>query len=162
MPTEKHEEMQLLIDKSLGGEMAREENDFLIAHLNSCPECRKYQASAGRIVAALEGFTFEVTPDLNAKVQRSVEELVGELQAARQERRQMRMASFFAFLLSFLGSSVVWPAAGFLAARFSIAPDAMQLTLLVLWVGPSLFSALLLPVVSGWLEGHEVQKGWTS
>jgi hypothetical protein len=162
MPIENHQEIQLLIDKSLSGEILPEEEKSLLEHLHACAECREYKANSTRVVAALDGFTFEVTPDLNAKVQRSIQQLVVKQEAAKQEQRQMRIASISAFLLSFLGSSVVWPASDFLAARFQISAGAMQFGLLFLWVAPSLLISLLLPVISKLLLNHEAQKGWTS
>src|SRR5216683_2149783 len=131
MRIETHEEIQLLIDKSLSGKILPKEEKSMLEHLRSCVECQKYKASTSRVVAALDGFAFDVPPDLNAKVQRSMQQLILKMEAAKQEQRQLRMVSISVFLLSFLGSSVVWQASDFLAARFQISAGAMQLGLLL-------------------------------
>ena len=161
MRIENHEEIRLLIDKQLGETLARDEEKFLQEHLKSCEECRKYQAGVRAVVTAMEGFTFEVAPELNARVQRSMQEAVSQIEGQEQERSQMRTASLFAFVLSFLGSSLVWPVSDFLAARFEISAGVTDLILLLLWVGPSLLVSLLLPVVSSLLN-RPAEKGWRS
>lgn len=161
MRIENHEEIRLLIDKQLGETLARDEDKFLVEHLESCEECQKYRAGARDVVAAMEGFTFEVAPELNARVHRSMQEAVSQMEAQEQERKQMRVASLFAFVLSFLGSSVVWPVSDFLAARFEISAGVTDLILLLLWVAPSLLVSLLLPVISSLLN-RQAEKGWRS
>ena len=161
MRIENHEEIRLLIDKSLGGDISREEEKSLLEHLRFCQTCQEYKSSVSTVVSAFDGFAFEVTPELNTKVHRSLQQLIQKMEAGKMEQRHMRIASFSAFLLSFLGSSVVWQVSDFLAARLQLSPGAMEIGLLLLWVAPSLLISLLLPVIPSLLN-RQAQKGWAS
>jgi hypothetical protein len=157
-----HEQTRLLIDKSLGVELSRQEQESLRTHVLSCPPCQQYQASTQRVVAALDGFRFEVQPDLNASVHQSMQQLLYKMEADDTARRSMLCSSLSAFLLSFLGSSVVWQLSDYLAAYARMSAGELQTLLLLVWIMPSLLVCLVFPFIPGLLLYRRTQKGWTS
>jgi hypothetical protein len=157
-----HEQTRLLIDKSLGAALSPQEQESLHAHLLACAQCQLYQAGTSRVVAALDGFAFEATPDLNANVQRSMQQLLQKMEADDAARRNMLWTSLSAFLLSFLGSSVVWQLSDYLVAYAHMSAGELQTILLLIWIMPSLLVSFLFPFIPGLLMVRRTQKGWTS
>jgi hypothetical protein len=157
-----HERTCLLIDKSLSAELSLQEQESLHAHMLSCARCQQYQAGNSRVVAALDGFTFELPLDLNANVHRSMQQLLHKMEKDHAARRSMLWTAFSAFLLSFLGSSVVWQLSDYLAVYAHMSAGELQTILLLVWIMPSLLISFLFPLIPGLLMVRRTQKGWRS
>jgi hypothetical protein len=162
MRTERHEEFRLLIDRSFAGEISKEDAEALREHLNMCTVCGKYEGSRTRLIAALGGFAFEATPELDAHVHRSMEKLLHEMKKDAIERRRSLMISAAAFLLGFLGTLLLGGPADFLASFLHLASSSVQLGLWLFWIVPALVVATFIPVFSRSLATAQVQKGLTS
>jgi anti-sigma factor RsiW len=162
MKIENHEEIRLLVDKSSCQELSQEEASALENHLHDCAACQEYKSKTDRVVRALEGFSFVVAPELNAKVERSMLQLAERIKVEKLEHKRMLLTSSAAFLLSLLGSSVAWQFADFLAVQFHLPVSEIQTGVFVLWIAPSLLAAFLLPLIPNLLMNRQSEKGWTS
>jgi predicted anti-sigma-YlaC factor YlaD len=159
MRVERHEEIRLLIDRSFFAEISQEDAAALREHLNMCSVCRKYEGTSTGMIAALGGFAFEATPELDAQVHRSIEDLLQEMETDAIERRRSLMTSAAAFLLSFLGSLLLGGPADLLASLLHLAHSRVQFGLWIFWILPSLLAATFIPVFSSSLRTVQVQKG---
>jgi anti-sigma factor RsiW len=161
-----HENFRLLIEQSFGGELSREDETALRSHLESCAACHQYKITVSQIASALGGFAFESTLEQTAHVQRTVLAFAHSLETAHQERSQRALVSLAAFVLSFLGSSVVWQLSDFFATLLHVSSRQIELGMLVLWVAPSVLASFALPLISAFPFHRQSQvasqKGWTS
>jgi hypothetical protein len=162
MRIERHEEVRLLIDRSLADEISQEDATALREHLNMCIACRKYEDASTGLIAALGGFAFEATAGLDAQVHRSMESLLQEMEADAMERRRSLMTSAAAFLLSFWGSLLLGGPADLLASFLHLAHSSVQFGLWLFWIVPSLLTATFIPIFSSSLREAQVQKGVAS
>jgi hypothetical protein len=144
-PKNGHEEIRFLIDESLNGTIEQHEEILLADHLSTCLECREYCAEIDCVVAALGGFAFESTPGLHAQVHRSMQQQLQKMEADRSQRHRELLTSGAAFVLSFLGSFLLWQPSDSLAG---------------FWIVPSLLAALLIPIVPTLLMKAQSSKGF--
>jgi anti-sigma factor RsiW len=147
MQTDLHQSIRHLIDRSLADELAHKDQQSLREHLHECAACQKYAEDSRRAIAALGGFSFPATPDLQAKVFSALAERAQQLQAAQPGRRRIVRVSIAALLLTIVGSFAALHIGNPLAVVLHLEPAQAQAGVLALWVLPSLFFALLLPVV---------------
>jgi anti-sigma factor RsiW len=162
MRDERHEEVRLLIDRSLSGEISEEDATALREHLDLCTACRRYEGTSANVIAALGGFAFEATPGLDAQVHRSIENRLQEIETDAMERRRSLMTSAAAFLMSFLGSLLLGGPADSLASFLHLALGSVQFGLWLFWIVPSLLAATFIPAFSSSLRTSQIQKGVTS
>jgi Putative zinc-finger len=147
MQTDLHQSIRRLIDRSLADELALKEQQSLREHLHECAACQKYAEDSRRAIAALGGFSFPANPDLQAKVFSALAERAEQLDAAQPNRRRVVQVSIAALLLTIVGSFAALHIGNPLAAVLHLEPAEAQAGVLALWVLPSLFFSLLLPVV---------------
>jgi anti-sigma factor RsiW len=147
MNTELHESFQRLIDESLAGAISAEKERFLREHLDTCAPCQEYLSASNRVIASLEGFSFEVNPTLNARVLASLRLRAQQLQAAQPGRRRWLLISLAAVVLTMGGSFVDLQFGRLIAAVFDIQRTQVQRGLLAFWIVPSLCVLLLFPLL---------------
>ena len=150
MPTDLHDAMRHIIDKSLVGEASAPEQQELRKHLLGCATCQKYASDSRRAIVGLNGFSFApfaADPGLQAKVHESLALRAQQLQAAQPGRRRIVQVSIVALLLTVLGSWGALHVCTPLAALLHLEPAQAQTGVVALWIFPSLCFALLLPVL---------------
>ena len=150
MPTDLHDAMRHIIDKSLVGEASAPEQQELRKHLLGCATCQKYASDTRRAIVGLNGFSFApfaADPGLQAKVHESLALRAQQLQAAQPGRRRIVQVSIVALLLTVLGSWGALHVGTPLAALLHLEPAQAQTGVVALWIFPSLCFALLLPVL---------------
>lgn len=147
MPTDHHESMRHIIDKSFAGEASLSEQHALREHLLACSACQHYASQNSRVIASLAGFSFPVDTDLQAKIFASLAVRAQQLQAAQQHRQRIARTCVLAILLAVVGSFCASYAGAPLAALLHLEPAQTQAGLFALWILPSWGFALLLPVL---------------
>jgi len=147
MNTDDHQSFQHMIDESLAGAISAEKERFLREHLDTCAPCQEYLSASNRVIASLEGFSFEVNPTLNARVLASLRLRAQQLQAAQPGRRRWLLISLAAVVLTMGGSFVDLQFGRLIAAVFDIQRTQVQRGLLAFWIVPSLCALLLFPLL---------------
>jgi anti-sigma factor RsiW len=150
MPTDLHDAMRHIIDKSLVGEASAPEQQELRKHLLECAPCQKYASDTRRAIVGLNGFSFApfaADPSLQAKVHESLALRAQQLQAAQPGRRRIALVSIIALVLTIAGSLGALHMGTPLAALLHLEPAQAQTGVVALWIFPSLCFALLLPVL---------------
>ena len=142
-----HESFQHMIDESLAGGISAEREKSLRDHLHTCAPCQEYLSASNRVIASLEGFSFEVNPTLNARVLASLRLRAQQLQAAQPGRRRWLLISLAAVVLTMGGSFVDLQFGRLIAAVFDIQRTQVQQGLLAFWIVPSLCVLLLFPLL---------------
>jgi hypothetical protein len=147
MPTDLHDTMRHIIDKSLVGEASAPEQQELRKHLLGCAPCQKYASDSRRAIVSLNGFSFAADAGLQAKVHESLALRAQQLQAAQPGRRRIVLVSIIALVLTIAGSLGALHMGTPLAALLHLEPAQAQTGVVALWIFPSLCFALLLPVL---------------
>jgi hypothetical protein len=156
MQTERHQEMNL-IDKLLAGDASQSEERKLRDHLRECALCQQYMDASNRAVTGLSGFSFEIDPNLNARVQNAITQRVQQLEVEQPRRHTLRTFAA-ALALTVVGSIAAWNSTGFAAARLNLAPSQFQLGLLIFWVVPSALISIFIPVISRLTAGQPLSR----
>ncbi len=148
-----HERFQRMVDESLAGNIAVEKQQSLREHLATCVPCQEYLNASNRVISGLSGFSFEVNPNLNAKVlaalrlqaQQTPSAHPGHLQFMRQHNVQFKIWAAFAvaLMLSFVGSALVYLMVTRLAVPMYFDIAQVQTGVLVFWLLPSFCAAAL-------------------
>jgi anti-sigma factor RsiW len=155
MNTDHHATMRSVIDKTLVGYATPQEEQSLREHLPTCAECQEYLSAGTRVIAGLGGFSFDVDPDLQAKVLWSLKLRAQQLEATQPSRRRMVWGCVAALLLLVTGSLIALQVGNLAAAFLSLQPTQVQRVWLALWVVPSLCFLLLFPVLPRLLDRKE-------
>ena len=142
-----HESFQHMIDESLAGGIAGEREQSLREHLDTCTPCQEYLSANNRVIAGLDGFSFDVDPNLNARVFASLRLRAQQIQAAQPGRRRWALISVAAVVLTMGGSFVDLQFGGLIASVFDIQRMQVREGLLAFWIVPSLFVLLLFPLL---------------
>ena len=137
-----------LIDKSFLEEVSEGERRLMHDHLRECDGCRRYVERTGRTIRALREFTFTSEPDSSAQV---LEMLAHHTESVRQHNGQLKIWAAFAVALSmaFGGSALVYQMVMRLAAPMHFDSAQVQAAVLLLWLLPSVCSALYLLAARG-------------
>jgi hypothetical protein len=164
MNIDNHDTFQRMIDESLASALSAETERSLREHLSTCATCREYLSASNRVIAGLSGFSFEVSPTLNARVLAALrlqaEEGRGILAhhtgAIRQHSVPFKSRAAFAVALSmsFVGSGLVYRVARLLAVPIHFDTAQVQAGVLVFWLLPSLCAALCLLAAPGEKRGN--------
>jgi len=151
-----HESFQRMVDESLAGTISAEKQPSLREHLSICVPCQAYLSASNRVIAGLSGFSFEVTPTLNAKVLAALRQQAQQVRSAQPDRLQCMprhivgvtfWAAFAAALsMSVVGSALVYQAAKVMTVPMHFDTVQVQACVLVFWLLPSLCAALCLIV----------------
>ena len=154
MNIDHHDTFQRMIDESLAGVLSAEKEQSLRAHLSTCATCREYLSAGNRVIAGLSGFSFEVNPNLNARVLAAIRLqadgghgiLARDTGTMRQNSGPFKNWAAFAVALSmsFVGSGLVYQMAERLAVPRHFVSAQIQAGVLVFWLLPSLCAALCL------------------
>lgn len=150
-----HQAMRHIVDKSLVGEASPPEQQALRKHLLGCAACQKYASDSRRAIVSLNGFSFApfaTDPGLQAKVHAALDARAQQLHATQHSRKRPNYASIVqvslaALLLTIVGSFAALHVGSPLGTLLHLDPAAAQSGVVALWVLPSLFFSLLLPVV---------------
>ncbi len=158
-----HERFQRMVDESLAGTIAVEKQQSLREHLATCVPCQEYLNASNRVISGLSGFSFEVNPNLNAKVlaalrlqaQQVPSAQPGYLQFMRQHDVQLKIWAAFAvaLVLSFVGSALVYLMVMRLGVSMHFGIAQVQTVVLVFWLLPSFCAALCLLAARGRKRG---------
>jgi hypothetical protein len=81
MPADRHESICHIIDKSLAGGASVQEEQSLREHLLTCAPCGEYLAASNRAIAGLQGFSFDMDPELDRRVLASLAVRAQQLEA---------------------------------------------------------------------------------
>jgi hypothetical protein len=146
-PTNLHNEMRQIIDKSLMGEASPVEQQALRKHLLACAACQKYASDSRRAIVGLNGFSFAADPDLQTKVHAALDLRMQQLPAAQPSRRRIVMVSIAALLLTIVGSFGALNMGNPLAATLHLPLAQAQAGLFTFWIVPSWCFALVLPLL---------------
>jgi anti-sigma factor RsiW len=159
MKTDHHEHFERMMDESLAGLLSAEKEHSLREHLSTCATCKDYLSANNRVIAGLSGFSFEVSPTLNARVlevlKLQAEEgrgiLARDTGTMRQHSVPLKNWAAFAVALSmsFVGSGLVYQIARRLAVPMQFDATQVQVGVLVFWLLPSLCAALCLLAAPG-------------
>jgi Putative zinc-finger len=141
MNIDHHETFQHMIDESLAGGISAEREQSLREHLDTCAPCQEYLSASNRVIAGLDGFSFEVDPTLNARVHASLR------RPAQPSRRRWALISVAAVVLTMGGSFVDLQFGGLIASVFDIQRMQVRQGLLAFWIVPSLCFLLLFPLL---------------
>lgn len=146
MPTDRHQTICHIIDKSLLGTPSLEEEQTLRAHLLACTACNEYLSASHRAIAGLGGFSFDIDPDLQQKVMAS-------LTRQQSETRQVPFlpvwgSRLVALALTMAGSLAASRLAGPAAPVLHVPAAQIQLGLVAFWIVPSVCFFLLFLILS--------------
>jgi anti-sigma factor RsiW len=154
-----HERFQRMIDDSLAGAISAEKEHSLREHLATCAPCLEYLSASNRVIAGLSGFSFELTPTLNARVLAALKLQAQQGRAAQPGRRRfMRLhnvrfkvwAAFaVALSMSITGSILVYQVAKLLTVPMHFDTAQVQAGVFVFWLLPSFCAALCLLAAPG-------------
>jgi anti-sigma factor RsiW len=147
MKADSHETIRHVIDKSLAGEASPQEERSLREHFQDCAQCQEYLSESRRVIASLNGFSFEVDPGLEAKVVSSLKLRAQQLEARQPSRRRIVWGWMIAFVLMVAGSYIASQFGGLAAGVLDLEPMQVQRVLLAFWVVPSLCFWLLFPLL---------------
>jgi hypothetical protein len=149
-----HEGFQRMIDESLAAAISAEKEQSLREHLATCAPCLEYLSASNRVVAGLRGFSFELTPTLNARVLASIKLQAQQVRAAQPGRRRFTRqhnvqfkvwaAFVLALSMSIVGSTVVYRLARLLTVPVYFDTAQVQAGVVVFWLLPSFCAALCL------------------
>lgn len=149
-----HEGFQRMIDESLAGGISGEKEQSLREHLATCAPCLEYLSASNRVVAGLSGFSFELTPTLNARVLAAIKLQAQQVRAAQPGRRRLHRqrnvqfrvwaAFVLALSMSIVGSTLVYRLARLLTVPVYFDTAQVQAGMLVFWLLPSFCAALCL------------------
>ena len=155
MNTDRHEIFKQMIDQSLAGAIPPESQRPLREHLASCPACQQYLDASNRVLSGLGGFSFEMNPNLNARVLASLRQRALELQPALPVRQPWALISLAAVALTLAGSLLDLRFGGLIASVLNLQGAQVQHNLLAFWIEPSLFTLLLFPLLPLLARRHE-------
>lgn len=147
MNADPHQIFHRIIDKTLAGATSAQEEKSLREHLRNCAQCQEYLRRGNRVTASLGGFSFDVNPELHAKVCASLEQRARQLEARQLSRRRMAWSCIAALMLTAAGSLIASLFGDRAAAVFDVQPMQVQRGLLAFWVVPSLCFSMLLPML---------------
>jgi len=147
MNIDHHESFQHMIDESLAGSITAEREQSLREHLDTCAPCQEYLSASHRVIAGLGGFSFEVDPNLNARVFACLRLPVQQVQAAQPGGRRWVLISVAAVVLTVTGSFVDLQFGGLIASVFDIQRMQVRQGLLAFWIVPSLCFLVLFPLL---------------
>jgi hypothetical protein len=147
MPTDRHQPICDLIDKSLAGEISVQEEQSLRQHLSGCAACQGYLDVSQRVIAGLGGFAFETDPGLPDKILAALTIRAAQLDRRNISHRQLAWSYVGALILTLAGSFVAMQLGGRAAAAFSLTYQQVQFGLIALWILPSIGFCLLLPTL---------------
>ena len=149
-----HKGFQRMIDESLTGGISGEKEQSLREHLATCAPCLEYLSASNRVVAGLSGFSFELTPTLNARVLAAIKLQAQQVRAAQPGRRgfnrqrnvQFKVWAAFvlALSMSIVGSILVYRFARLLTVPVYFDTAQVRAGMLVFWLLPSFCAALCL------------------
>jgi hypothetical protein len=145
MGSDGHERFQHMIDETLAGPVQEEQS--LREHLQSCAACQAYLAASNRAIAGLGGFSFEVNPNLDAKVSASLRLRAQQIKATHPGRRQLVLSCILALMLTAAGSFFDLRLSGLIASVFDLRRMQVQQGLIAFWIVPSLCFLLLFPIL---------------
>lgn len=155
----RHPSFCALIDKSLAGAASAQEEQSLREHLAACAPCAEHLEATRRVVAGLEGFSFELGPALDSKVYAAVALRAQQLETSRIRRRQMGWGGLLALLLTAVGSLAVSRLGSLAAPALHLDPAQMRFGLAAFWITPSLFVCMLLLLLPTFHAGLGNKKG---
>jgi hypothetical protein len=147
MSSERHEQFEQMIDRSLAGAGSPEEERLLAGHVEACAACKEYLSASRRAIAGLKGFSFEAGPGLNARVVEAMRAHAEEIEARRASVRRWVGMSVVAVVLTVLGSVVDLRVGHWAAGFFDLRPMEVRQGLLALWIAPSFGLLLLFPML---------------
>ncbi|HEY4358059.1 MAG TPA: hypothetical protein VGN16_20090 [Acidobacteriaceae bacterium] len=152
MKADLHEEFRRLIDESLAGadttESTTENDRALREHLHTCTSCQEYLSASNRVIAGLSGFSFEVDPNLHAKVSAAITLRAQQLEAARPNRRRLIVGFLLALALTVVGSLLDLQFGSLIAGFFDVQSALVRHGVLAFSIVPSLCVLLLFPVLT--------------
>ena len=143
MKTDRHETFRRTIDKTLVGEASLQEEESLREHLQSCAPCQKYLTTETRVIASLNGFSFEVDPGLATKVCASLQLRAQQLEARQPSQQRWLWGCLIALLLTVVGSFIDLQLGSVAAAFLGVQPAHLRQELLIHWIVPSLSLLIL-------------------
>src|ERR1700761_3756551 len=116
MKMDPHERFKRMVDESLAGILSAEKEQTLREHLSACVSCQQYLNVTNRVLSGLSGFSFEVNPNLNARVlaalapkAQQISKPPDRLQFLRHNLTVKIWAAFaVAFSMSVAGSALVY------------------------------------------------------
>jgi predicted anti-sigma-YlaC factor YlaD len=135
------------IDRSLAGAGTPEEESLLREHVGACAVCEEYLSASRRVIAGLNGFSFEAGPVLNAKVAAAIRMRAEQMEARRASVRRWAGLSVVAVVLTLVGSVVDLRVGHWAAGLFDLRPVEVRQGLLALWIVPSFGLLLLFPML---------------
>ncbi len=147
MSSERHEQLEQMIDRSLAGAGTPEEELLVEEHVDACEACQEYLSASRRAIAGLNGFSFEAGPALNAKVAAAIRLRARELEGRRANARRWAGMSVVALVLTLVGSVVDLRVGHMAAGLFDLRPMEVRQGLLALWIVPSFGLLLLFPML---------------
>jgi len=148
MRADVHEEFQRLIDESLAAGITPEKERSLLEHLHACAPCQEYLETSNRVIATLSGFSFEVDPNLPAKVSAAVAVRAKQMETARPNRRRLVVGFILALALTVVGSFLDLQFGSLLAGFFDIRRMQVRHGVLAFSIVPSLGVLLLFPLLT--------------
>ena len=140
---------QRMINESLAGVLSAEKEQSLREHLATCAPCQEYLSASNRVIAGLSGFSFDVSPTLNASILAALK--LRQTGTMRQHSVPFKNWGAFAVALSmsFVGSGLVYHTAERLAVPMHFVSAQVQAGVLVFWLLPSLCAAFCLLAAPG-------------
>ena len=159
MNADRHEIFQLMIDKTLVGEVSLQEGNSLREHLQTCAQCQEYLSANTRVIASLGGFSFDVNPGLNGKVCASLKLRARQLEVQQPNRQRLAWICILALTLTAVGTFIDLQFGKVAAAFLGVQPMHMRQELLTFWIGPSFWLLLLFPMLPALLTPGNNRKG---
>src|ERR1700761_8263776 len=155
MKMDPHERFKRMVDESLAGILSAEKEQTLREHLSACVSCQQYLNVTNRVLSGLSGFSFEVNPNLNARVlaalapkAQPISKPPDRLQFLLRHNLTVKIWAAFAVALSMsvAGSALVYRLVTRLAVSMHADGSQVQKGVLVFWLLPSFCAAFFLLV----------------
>ena len=147
MKSDRHEVFEHMIDEALAAGVSIQEEQSLREHLQSCVSCQEYLNANNRVIASLGGFSFEVSPSLEAKVFASISQRARQIEAAPFSRRRLLLICALALTLTVIGSFLDLQFGSLIASFFDIQAIHVRQGVFAFWIISSVCLLLLFPML---------------
>ncbi len=147
MNAEAHQLFQRSIDEALVAGEPIQSHPLLAEHLRTCSQCEQYLHRSREVIRALQEFTFDVDPSLEAKVFHGIDRRIRQVQSAPLNRRRLLQVCCLALVFLLLGSVLDLGTARLLEPLVPAWRGHLQENILSFWIAPTSLVLLVFPML---------------
>lgn len=144
MNTDLHERARMLIALSGREGIAREEQGWLAAHLDSCAACREFAENSREAVRALRAIAFPADEMLVSTTKRRVRQRAQELQRREERLRLVWVCCAAVTLATGFTTAVLWRGFAWMGQQAGLSAPVWEAAFAVLGCMPGIVAGILL------------------